>query len=258
MRFFVIKSRTIKIVLGVILAMVLLAINIDGQASAQVFFNKTSRKVPIYEVETSDKKVAISFDASWGADKTTAIMDVLNEYEVNATFFLVGMWVDKYPDLVKEIDGRGFEIGTHSNTHPDLTKLDSNSIKLELETSIKKIQDLTNKTPKLFRAPFGAYNNTLIEEAEKLNLTTIQWSVDSLDWKGIEAEELSKNILTKVKNGSIILCHNNSDHIVDALPTILKCLKEQGYTVTSVGNLIYQDNYTIDANGIQKSTNSSN
>lgn len=258
MRFFVIKSRTIKIVLGVILAMVLLAINIDGQASAQVFFNKTTRKVPIYEVETTDKKVAISFDASWGADKTVAIMDILSEYNVNATFFLVGIWVDEYPELVKSINERGFEIGTHSNTHPDMVKLDSTNIKLELESSIKKIQDITGNAPKLFRAPFGSYNNALLEEAEKLNLTSIQWSVDSLDWKGISAEELTKNVLTKVKNGSIILCHNNSDHILEALPTMLKCLQEQGYTITCVGDLIYQNNYTIDANGIQKSTNSSN
>ena len=88
-----------------------------------------------------------------------------------------------------------------------------------------------------------------------LNLKTIQWDVDSLDWKGISGEEICQRIITRVKNGSIILCHNNSDHILEALPLVLDRLKKQGYKITSVGDLIYQDNYEIDRNGMQKSLN---
>lgn len=252
MQFYVVKSKTLQLVFAVIIAAILLSINLGGTASAQVYFNKTNRKVPIYEVDTTEKVVGISFDAAWGADKTRVIMDTLDQYECKATFFLVGFWVDKYSDIVKEIQERGFEIGTHSNTHPDFVKLDKATMKIELETSIQKIVDITGVTPKLFRAPFGSYNNSVLESAEELNLTTIQWSVDSLDWKGISANEICKNVLTKVRPGGIILNHNNSDHIVEALPTILQTLKSQGYKITNIGNMIYQEDYTINQAGIQK------
>ncbi len=253
MRFFVIKANTIKIILLMILCMLLLSINFGGSAFAQVYFNKVDRRIPIYEVETQDKKVAITFDAAWGADKTVAIMDILDEYNCKATFFLVGFWVEKYPDIVKQLYDRGFEIGTHSDSHPDLAKADNETVRKELQDSIDKIKAITGEAPKLFRAPFGSYNNSVIEIAESLGLTTIQWSVDSLDWKGISGTQISTNILSKAKSGSIILNHNNSDYILDALPSVLQCLREKGYTVTNVGDLIYWENYTINHAGVQKS-----
>ena len=252
---FVIKGKHIKYVLAVLLATILLAVSVDGVASAQVFFGYAVKKVPIYSVQTDDKKVAISFDAAWGADKTKDIMNTLIEFDSNATFFLVGFWVDKYGELVKEIDQNGFEIGTHSNTHPDMTTLSKEAMKSELESSVALIENITNRKVELFRPPYGAYNNTLLETCNDLGLTTIQWDVDSLDWKGLDAETITQRIVSNVKNGSIILCHNNSDHIVTALPLILTRLKQMGYEVTNVGNLIYKSNYTIDRNGTQIKSN---
>jgi peptidoglycan/xylan/chitin deacetylase (PgdA/CDA1 family) len=165
---------------------------------------------------------------------------------------LVEFWADKYPDIVREIDKRGFEIGTHSNTHPDLSKLSAEQIKLELTQSIEKINGACSGVSiKLFRPPFGAYNNTVIDVAESVGLKTIQWSVDSLDWKGGGGAEICERIISKVQNGSIILCHNTADHILDALPLVLDRLKLQNYVVVSVGDLIYPDNYTIDRAGVQ-------
>ncbi len=252
MPFCVIKSRTIKIIFAMAIVVVLLCVSINGSNSAQVFFGYSARKVPIYNVATEEKQVAISFDAAWGADKTEDIVELLKEYEVTATFFLVGFWVDKYPEKVKAIDDAGMEIGTHSNTHPDMVKLDAATMKSELTTSVDKIKAVTKKDVKLFRAPFGSYNNTLLDTAEALNLKTIQWDVDSLDWKGLSAGEITKRVTTKVKNGSIILMHNNSDHVLDGARMILDRLKLQGYKVTSVGKLIYEDNYSIDRNGVQR------
>lgn len=248
-----VSSKTIKYVLVVLLASVLLAISINGAVSAEVFFGYSTRKVPIYSVETTEKQVAISFDAAWGADKTKQIVDICKEYNVRATFFLVGFWVDKYVDMVKYIDENGFEIGTHSNTHPDMVKLSATDQDMELKKSIKLITDITGKDVELFRAPFGSYNNSLLDTAENNNLKTIQWDVDSLDWKGLSAEAITTRILNGVKNGSIILCHNNSDHIVEALPMILDRLSKKGYKVGAVGDLIYKTNYTIDRTGMQKS-----
>lgn len=251
MHFCVIKSRTIKIILAMALVVVLLSISINGATSAEVYFGYSTRKVPIYNVETSEKQVAISFDAAWGADKTQGILDILQEFDVGATFFLVGFWVDDYTDMVKAIDEKGYEIGTHSNTHPDMAKLDSATMKSELETSIQKIKAVTGKEVSLFRAPFGSYNNALIDTAESLNLKTIQWDVDSLDWKGLSASEINNRVSNGVKNGSIILMHNNSDNILEGLRLVLTTLKNKGYKVTSISDLIYHDNFTIDRNGVQ-------
>ena len=132
-----------------------------------------------------------------------------------------------------------------------MAKLDKSTMKSELETSISKIKNITNKEIELFRAPFGSYNNDLLDTAESLNLKTIQWDVDSLDWKGLSASQIANRVLPRVKNGSIILMHNNSDHVLDAVRLLLTKLKVQGYKVSTVSNLIYKDNFTIDRNGVQ-------
>lgn len=251
MKFIVFKLKSIKNLIFVFILLALLCVNLDGGRVAGVFLGETIRKVPIYSVNTNDAKVAISFDAAWGADKTEKIMEICKEYNVKATFFLVGFWVDEHEELVKLINDNGFEIGTHSNTHPDMTKLSRENQKLELQTCVEKIEKITNKKVELFRPPYGAYNNSLIEQANSLNLKTIQWDVDSLDWKGLSAEQISLRILNGIKNGSIILCHNNSDHILDALPLVLDRLQKKGYTVGTVGDLVYKDNYTINSQGIQ-------
>ena len=246
-----IKSRTIKIIFAMLAVVVLLCVSVEGSASAQVWFGKTGRLVPIYSVDTEEKQVAISFDAAWGADKTEEIIEVLKEYNATATFFLVGFWVDKYPEMVKAIDEAGLEIGTHSNTHPDMAKLDKDTVKNELEISMNKITSLINKDIKVFRPPYGSYNNTLLTTCDELGIKAIQWDVDSLDWKGLSAGEVTNRVMQKAKNGSIILMHNNADHVVASTRLTLDWLTKSGYKVTSVGELIYQSDYHIDANGIQ-------
>lgn len=253
MRFYVIKSKFILLFVLIFSVCAVLSSSYigGGEALASVFFYKTTREIPIYCVERTDKKIAISFDAAWGSDKTQSIINVLKEHNIKATFFLVGMWVDKNPDLVKVIDESGFEIGTHSNLHPDFAKLDKTQIQLELSTSITKIKNITGKEVKFFRAPFGSYNNLVLNTAKELNLKTIQWDVDSLDWKGISSSEITKNIITKTKSGSIILCHNNADHIVESLPSVILTLKQRGYEFVTLSELVYEDNFYIDHTGKQ-------
>lgn len=251
MHFVCVKFRTIRAILLILLVGVLLSINVGGNVAASVYFNNALRKVPIYYVGTDKKQVAISFDAAWGADKTEKIIEICNEFNVKATFFLVGFWVEKYPEMVKKIYDNGFEIGTHSNTHPDMTKLSHEDQKLELSTCMNLIKKITNQDVKIFRPPYGAYNDSLITAAQELGLTTVQWDVDSLDWKGLSAMEINNRVLNGVKNGSIILCHNNSDHILDALPIMLDRLQKRGYTITPVGDLLIKGDYIIDNNGMQ-------
>lgn len=251
MPFCVIKSRTIKIFFVMLAVVILLCISFEGGACAQVWFGSSSRLVPIYRVDTQEKQVAISFDAAWGADKTQEIIDILKEYDASATFFLVGFWIDKYPDMVKAIDEAGLEIGTHSNTHPDMVKLDKTTIKNELTTSMEKITEITGKEVKVFRPPYGSYNNDLLNVCSSLGLSAVQWDVDTLDWKGLSASEVTSRVMNHVQNGSIILMHNNANHVTESLRLTLDWLTMKGYKVTSVGELIYSENFTIDSNGVQ-------
>lgn len=254
MKFFVIKKGYLICVLAILLCGIVLSLSIYGTPISAVYLGQNIRLVPIYNVDTTEKKVAITFDSAWGADKTKSIVDLVKENNINATFFLVGFWVEEYPDMVKYIYDNGLEIGTHSNTHPDLTTLSSDNIRLELSTSINLIENIIGEGKvKLFRAPYGAYNNNLLTIAEQdFGLKTIQWNIDTLDWKGLSGVEICNRVMNKLVSGSIILCHNNSDHILEALPLIITSVKNAGYDIVSVGELIMQDNYYIDNLGIQR------
>lgn len=205
------------------------------------------RLVPIYSVETPAKKVAISFDAAWGADKTEELLRILEKYKVKTTFFLVDFWMEKYPEMTKKIAAAGHEIGNHSATHPHMAALSQAQIREELAATNKRIKDLTGQDPLLFRPPFGEYNNTLIRTVEDLGMFTIQWDVDSLDWQDLSAAEIAGRVLEQVKPGSIVLFHNNAVHTPEALPGIIAKLQADGYQIVPVSQLIYKDHYYIES-----------
>lgn len=244
--------RPIKVFITLMLVCVSLLMMTSVTNAQTVYFGYSERKVPIYSVKTSEKKVALTFDAAWGADKTSKIIEILTENGVKGTFFLVGFWSEKYQDKIKEIDSAGLEIGTHSNTHPKMSTLSSSQQEKELSISSSLITNVTGKKVRFFRPPYGDYNDELLDTASKLNLQTIQWDVDSLDWKGLSGEQILSRVKNGVKNGSIILFHNNSDHILEALPLVINFLKSNGYEMVTLSNLVYENNYAIDNNGVQK------
>ena len=252
MRFVVLTKRAIA---GVAAALILLGLGIFavGATDAEsVYLGDSPRLLPIYSVETDEKVVALSFDAAWGADKTEGILSTLEEYDAVATFFTVGMWAEKYPDKLRLLADSGrMEIGTHSNTHPDMGGMSAFDIRDELETSLDIIENVCGVRAELFRPPSGSYGNTLITEAEELGLYTIQWDVDTLDWKGLSATEIAGRVLSGVREGSIVLMHNNGEHTLEALPLILEGLKNKGFTCVKIGDMIYRENYTIDHTGRQ-------
>lgn len=246
-------SITKKAIIATVLLVVFCAVGVvavlNGDVQA-VYNGKVERKIPVYNVDRDDKLVALTFDAAWGGDKTEQILELLNKYGVKATFFLVGFWIDKYPDLVKKIDEAGMEIGNHSKNHYNMSKLDDQTKSQEIDYVNTKIMELTGKTPKFFRAPFGDYNNALMGVLEQKSMIGIQWDVDSLDWKGLSGQEIAKRV-AKAKSGSIILCHNNSDNILDAIPLVISNLQNQGYKLVAMSELVYQQNYYVDNNGVQ-------
>lgn len=237
------------ILVGIILAIVFMSTK--GEALTSVFMSK-DKLLPIYSVETEEKTVAISFDAAWGDEYTQEILDILAKEDIKTTFFLVSLWIDKYPDQVKAIVDAGHEIGNHSNTHPDMAKLDTSKMEEELKVTNDKIHEFTKKDTKLFRPPFGSYNDQVIKTCEKLGLQTIQWDVDSLDWKNEGTEQIINRVISNIRPGSIVLFHNNAEYTTKALPSIIKELKEEGYKIVPVSQLIYKQDYTIDHTGRQQ------
>ncbi|NLK20848.1 MAG: polysaccharide deacetylase family protein [Epulopiscium sp.] len=216
--------------------------------------SKQERKLPIYCVETQEKKISISFDAAWGADDTDDLLAILDAHGVKATFFLVGDWARKYPEEVKKIAAAGHDIGNHSNKHPHMGQLSLEENKKELMKVHEEIKKITGIEMNLFRPPFGEYNNTVMEAAQQCGYYVVQWDVDSLDWKEFGSDPLIKQVLGNkhLGNGSIVLFHNNAKYTKDALDTIITGLKQQGYELVPISQLILKENYYMDHEGRQK------
>lgn len=249
--FVVLKKKSLSAAVLAVLISTLLIFALTAGSAAEVFYGATKRKIPVYGVETDKKVVALTFDAAWGADKTRDIISLLKEYGAEGTFFLVGFWIDAYPEETKFIADSGLDIGNHSNNHLDMTKLSAEQNAKEIAEVNDRIYRLTGKMSQYFRPPFGAYNNNLITAVENAGLTTVQWSVDSLDWKGLSGAEIAERVLARAHNGAIILFHNNSDHILDALPLILVGLQNKGYSFVKLSELVATENYYVDNNGTQ-------
>lgn len=140
------------------------------------------KELPIYNVQTDEKKVAFTMNCAWNADDIDSILDTLSKNKVHITFFMVGDWVDKYPEYVKKIADNGHEIANHSNTHPHVNNLSLSQNSEEIRLCSEKIEKITGKPTTLYRGPYGEYNNTVINAANEQKHKTIQWNLDTLDY----------------------------------------------------------------------------
>ena len=250
-RFFAKKILLVPLVVIIVLLFFLfLEKNPD---SVGVSSNASGRELPIYCVQTEEKKIAISFDAAWGNEDTAQILEILANHNVKATFFMTGGWVESYPDDVKAILAAGHDLGNHSETHPNMSELTPEAIKTELMTNHDKVKALTGYEMKLFRPPYGDYDNDVILTAKECGYYTIQWSIDSLDWKDYGVDQLIAQVCDSehLENGAIILCHNGAKYTAQALDTMLTNLEDQGYQFVPISELILTENYTIDVSGKQ-------
>ena len=243
------KRRHAWVLVAAMLLCLVSAVYVSDADTAEVVARK--RELPIYAVDRSDNKIAISFDAAWGGDKTENILDILDEFGVKTTFFIVDIWTERFPELVKEIAARGHDIGNHSATHPKMSTLSREKILQELTIMADNAEKVCGVRPTLFRPPYGDYNNDVVLTARQAGYEVIQWSVDSLDWKNKGVQPLIDRATKNVKSGDIVLFHNDSKYILDALPTILKSYREQGFTVVPVSEILLPGETTIDAQGIQ-------
>jgi len=230
-------------------AMLIIFSNIGNIKSIQT--SSVPKYLPIYNVKTDEKKIAFTMNCAWNADDIDSILETLKNNNVHITFFMVGDWVDKYPEAVKKINEAGHEIGSHSNTHPHVNNLSAEKNLEEIKLSVNKIEQITGQKTNIYRAPYGEYNDTVIKTAQENGYYTIQWNLDTLDYKGLTGEEMWNRLKNKLENGSIILSHNGTKHTADSLDMLIKNIKEKGYEITTVSDLIYKENFTINNNGTQ-------
>lgn len=220
-------------------------------AQTQEVSSNQERLLPIYNVETQEKKIAFTMNCAWSADDIDAILQVLEKKQVKITFFIVGEWAEKNPEAVKKIYEAGHEIGTHSNTHPHVNNLSYEENQKEIESSVKVIKNITGGEIKLYRLPYGEYNNTVVEAAEKAGYYCIQWNRDTLDYEGLTGEQMWKRLEDKLQNGDIILSHNGTAHTADSLEMLIENIKAKGFEIVKVSDIIYKENYIINNNGTQ-------
>lgn len=211
------------------------------------------RDLPIYSVQTEEPKIALTFDAAWGNQDTQKIMEILKKHDIKVTFFMTGGWVDTYPEDVKMICEEGHDLGNHSQNHKNMSQLSDSEKETELMSVHDKVKALTGYDMFLFRPPYGDYDNAVVSTAKKCGYYTIQWDVDSLDWKDYGVESIIKTVTQNAHlgNGSIILCHNGAKYTAEALDTMISTLKDAGYTFVPLSELIYRENYHMDNEGRQ-------
>lgn len=210
-----------------------------------------TRKLPIYSVDTNEKKVAITFDAAWTNQDTDELIETLAKHNAKATFFIVGDWAEKFPESVKAFHTAGHTIANHSDTHKAFSKCSYDEIKEEIVNCNKKLEEITGAPITLVRAPSGDYTNQSIVVCKELGMTMIQWNCDSLDYTKISVDEIVNRVIKGTTNGSILLFHNGVENTAPALDKILTELEKQGYSFVSVDDLIYKEDFSIDHTGKQ-------
>ncbi len=224
-----------------------------GQSYISTLHEFTNSELPIYCVQTNNKQLALTFDSAWGTEDLDQILQILEQYQVTATFFVTGQWAKEHPDAIIKIDQAGHELGNHGMNHKHMPQLSKDEIKKEITDCDATVSALTGKNMNVFRAPYSDWNDLVVDTAKECGYWSINQSVDSLDWKDYGIDAIIQRVCNhkNLENGAILLLHNGSKYTKDALSPMLSALKEDGYSFVPVSQLIYKENYYIDHTGKQ-------
>ncbi len=227
------KNTKVIMILPMFLLLVLLL-------SVQVFAAEESQLVST--VNTSSKVIALTFDDGSDGNNIPEILRILSENNVKGTFFITGTAAESHPELIKNILAQGNQIGNHSYSHPYFTQLSSVQIKDELDKADAVVKNITGQSTKpFFRPPFGDYNSSVLQAVGDAGYTrTIKWTIDTLDWQGISASEITQKVLNNASPGSIVLMHAGAGatNTPGALPGIISNLKAMGYKIVTIPELL--------------------
>lgn len=249
------KSRLNRYIPLLMFALLLFAILIFLFYQKKMIFaaNTGDRKLPIYCVQTEEKKIALTFDAAWGNEDTGILLDILKKHNIKATFFATGGWVSSYPEDVKKILAAGHDLGNHSENHKNMSTLNHTEQEEEIMLVHNRVKQLTDYEMFLFRPPYGDYDEALIDCVTDCGYYAIQWDVDSLDWKDYGTDSIIRTVTEHkhLGNGSIILMHNGAKYTASALERIIVSLQSEGYEFVPLSELIIKEDYTLDHEGRQ-------
>ncbi|MDI7741997.1 polysaccharide deacetylase family protein [Lysinibacillus fusiformis] len=192
---------------------------------------------PIYRGNPEKPMVAFLINVAWGNEYIPKILEVLKQHNTKATFFLDGSWTNKNPDVAKQIKDAGHEIGNHAYSHPDLQKRSM----AETQEELKKTNDVIEQTlgikPKWFAPPSGSFNDTTVKVADQLNMKTILWTVDTVDWKKPAPSEMVNRVVSKIENGAMVLMHP-TEPVAEGIDAMISEIKEKGYQLGTVTELM--------------------
>ncbi len=208
---------------------------------------------PIFRVRTDKPLVALSFDAGADRGQATAIMDILEKYNLTSTFFLTADWMRQNPEDTRQIVERGHEIGNHSINHPSFPKISKEEMIRQLQVTHQTAKDLTGVDMCLFRFPYGDYSNPAVDAVKECGYYGIQWSVDSIDWRNEGHQIIIDRVLNhkNLGSGSIVLMHMAAQYTPSALEEIILGIQAKGYEIVPVSHIIYEKNYHMDYAGNQ-------
>jgi len=191
--------------------------------------------------KTSGKKIALTFDDGPHPTQTKRILDILDAYGVKATFFMVGVNVQNYPDAAKEVASRGHEIGNHTFSHSKLGNMSQSDVSDELERCEAVLKEICNYQPHLFRPPQGALSNAIEGCSFERDYRLILWSLDTRDWEVKNTNQIVKTVLSKIKGGDIVLLHDyvgTHSKTAESLEILLPELLARGYEPVTVSELL--------------------
>ena len=193
------------------------------------------------------KEVALTFDDGPSEPYTERILDLLDKYNVKATFFMIGRNVEKFPEVAKRVADEGHEIGNHTYAHSSLVLDTPRKIAMELEKGEETIRSSTGVSTKMFRPPYGANTRWILTQALRRGYIITKWSVNAGDWGKATAEKIARKALARIENGAIVLMHDGTnfrrnDHrwqTVTALANIIDVLTDRGYKLVTVSQLLH-------------------
>ncbi|WP_028307314.1 polysaccharide deacetylase family protein [Desulfitibacter alkalitolerans] len=193
---------------------------------------------PIYQGDTSKKAIALTINIDWGEEYIEPMLDIFEKENIKVTFFPTGNWASRFPEMIKLIHEKGHEIGNHGYSHPHVDQLSKEENKQEIIKTQKIIRDLTGIETVLFASPYGEKKQHVIDAAGELGHKTIFWTIDTIDWqKHRTAEAIANRVIENAQNGAIVLMHP-TENTTKALPIMIKALKEKGYELTTVSNIL--------------------
>ncbi len=228
--------KTMKKILIVTIIIVVIGVVLGYQITSGVL--SPSKERAIYRVDTDEKIISLTFDVVWNDEYTEELLNTLEGYDLTATFFITGEWMERYPDLTEEILKRGNEIGNHTYSHNSLKELDDEDIRREIEEVDKMLREDFDYQSKFFRPPLGEYNKRVVNIAQEMGYYTVLWSIETGDWLSPGVDKIVDRVVKRAHKGGIILMHNCSPQGISALSMIIHALRLRDFAIVPVSNLL--------------------